>query len=61
MVTGRKWCDYVSYDPRITNSPELQLAIVRVVRNEEVIQSISDRIVEVRERLDEILTNLTEN
>lgn len=37
-VTGRRWCDAVSYDPRF---PEyLQLAIVRVQRDEEAIKKL---------------------
>jgi len=36
-VTGRKWCDYVSYDPRITTKP---FFCVRVERDEEYIKNL---------------------
>lgn len=37
FVTGRQWCDYVSYDPRI-ELPELVLYIQRVKRDENWIE-----------------------
>lgn len=37
-VSGRAWCDAVSYDDRFP--PHLRLAIVRVERNEEVISEL---------------------
>lgn len=33
IVTGRKWCDFISYDPRVQN-PVLSLKILRVERDE---------------------------
>jgi putative phage-type endonuclease len=41
-VTGRSWCDFVSYDPRVPQ--HLQLFIVRVLRNEEYIEAMSKDI-----------------
>lgn len=42
-VTGRKWCDFVSYDPRM---PEhLRLWMQRVVRDEERIQEMEAAVV----------------
>ena len=37
--TGRKWCDFVSYDPRMP--PEMQLHIQRVPRREDDITALS--------------------
>lgn len=57
MVTDRKWCDFISYDPRILEE-SLQLKIVRMERDEEIIQSIKDRISEVAEKIKELTLNL---
>ena len=40
--TGRKWCDFVSYDPRMP--PELQLFIKRVVRDDARIHSLEEEV-----------------
>lgn len=40
--TGRKWCDFVSYDPRMP--PELQLFIKRVVRDDARIKSLEEEV-----------------
>lgn len=37
IVTGRKWCDFISYDPRVQN-PALALKILRVERDEPFIE-----------------------
>lgn len=39
LVTGRKWFDFVSYDPRVQN-PKFAIKILRIPRNEEFIESI---------------------
>jgi hypothetical protein len=52
-ITGRKWCDFVSYDPRFPK--HLQIAIHNIKRDEELIQLIETRAVEfwalIQERL----------
>lgn len=48
-VTGRQWCDWVSYDPRLPDYA--RLIIKRIYRNEE---HISDLEVEVVKFLDEV-------
>jgi predicted phage-related endonuclease len=53
MVTDRKWCDFVSYDPRVTND-KLQLFVLRVERDEEIISAIKERIIEVSEKIKEL-------
>jgi putative phage-type endonuclease len=40
-ITGRQWCDFVSYDPRFPDN--LKLHIHRMQRDQEVIDVIQDR------------------
>jgi hypothetical protein len=47
--TGRQWCDYVSFDPRLP--PHLQLFVKRVHRNE---PRIADLEAEVESFLREV-------
>jgi putative phage-type endonuclease len=49
-VTGAKWCDFVSFDPRVPD--DLQLLVVRVERDQEYIDSME---VEVKQFLSEVL------
>jgi len=49
-VTGAKWCDFVSFDPRVPE--DLQLLVVRVERDQEYIDSME---VEVKQFLGEVL------
>jgi putative phage-type endonuclease len=41
-VTGRKWCDFVSFDPRMPSRS--QLLIVRVERDEAFIAEIEEKV-----------------
>lgn len=41
-VSGRDWCDFISFDPRIAE--ELTLCIVRVERDEDYIQKLADKV-----------------
>jgi putative phage-type endonuclease len=47
--TGARWCDFVSFDPRLP--PELQLFVVRLDRDEAYIHEIET---EVKQFLDEV-------
>jgi putative phage-type endonuclease len=47
--TGARWCDFVSFDPRLP--PELQLVVVRLNRDDAYIQEIEE---EVKQFLDEV-------
>jgi putative phage-type endonuclease len=54
--TGRNWCDFVAYDPRL---PEhLQLLVIRVPRDEEVIEQIAAEVgrfvTELRDRVEHL-------
>lgn len=40
-LTGRKWCDFVSYDPRYPE--KYQISINRVVRDDDMISQLEDR------------------
>lgn len=40
-VTGRKWCDFISYDPRAPIG--IDLHVVRVNRDEQMIKSLAER------------------
>jgi len=55
-ITDRKWCDFVSYDPRMPAN--LQLFIVRVERDEEYIDELYREVVkflkEVYEEVEEL-------
>ena len=48
--TGAKWCDFVSFDPRVPE--DLQLFVVRVERDQEYIDAMG---VEVKQFLSEVL------
>lgn len=39
---GRLWCDFVSYDPRLT--PELQIKIIRVARDDGMIRELEQEV-----------------
>ena len=41
-VTGRKWADVVSYDPRFPEA--LQIAVTRVERDEETITKLAEAV-----------------
>lgn len=42
LVTGRDWCDFISFDPRMPESHKI--FIKRVTRDEEMINKIQERI-----------------
>jgi len=42
--TGRQWCDFVSYDPRLPES--MQMFVKRVERDEAVIKDLEKEVVE---------------
>jgi putative phage-type endonuclease len=49
--TGRQWCDFVTYDPRMP--PELQLWILRVPRDDKMIAEMEREAVVFLAELDE--------
>lgn len=55
-VTGRKWWDWVSYDPRM---PEhLRLFKVRIERNDEYIKKLEEAVLEAEARVQEVIAQL---
>jgi len=50
-VTQRKWCDFVSYDPRMPE--DYRLSIIRVNRDEKLIAQLEERIVLFRNLIKE--------
>lgn len=55
--TGRQWCDFVSYDPRLPDS--MRLFIHRVERNDALIAEISEEVGKFLAELDEKVASLT--
>lgn len=55
-VTGRQWCDAVSYDPRFPEG--LQLAIHRVERDEKAIKALQDACITGRVEVQSIIAEL---
>lgn len=57
--TGRAWCDFVSFDPRLPS--ELQLFIKRVHRDEVDIDTLEAQVTACNALLDKTLTQLEQN
>ena len=56
--TGRSWCDFVSFDPRMPE--DMQLFIKRVPRDNEMIASLEAEVVKFLGELDDLLAKLLE-
>ena len=56
--TGRKWCDFISYDPRLPAS--MQLFVKRVERDDAMIKDMEQEVIKFLAELDEKITKLTE-
>jgi len=54
-ITGRKWCDFVSYDPRLIARPIL---IIRVERNESYITNLAAQVDIFIEELKELIAKI---
>lgn len=57
--TGRKWCDFVSYDPRLPES--MQIVIIRVMRDDVDIESLENEVAACNAKLNQIIENLTKS
>lgn len=57
LVTGRQWCDFISYDPRIP-AEKHRLIIIRVDRDEERMQNLRSRLYEFEQHLIGLLVEL---
>lgn len=56
-VSGRAWCDVVSYDPRFPEG--LQLAIVRIERDEVAIKALEESCIAANIEVNAIVSELT--
>lgn len=54
--TGRKWVDFVSYDPRLED--DLQILIVRVMRDDEYIKKVEGEVIEFLAEVDDVIAQL---
>lgn len=58
VCTDRKWCDFVSFDPRL---PEhLQMLVIRVDRDEALIKEIENEVVKFLDEVNTMLLKLEE-
>lgn len=58
-VTGRKWCDFVSFDPRLPK--HLRLFVCRFPRDETRILDLEDKVLQFLSELDVTLRKLEED
>jgi len=52
LFSDRKWCEYVSYDPRMPE--QMQLKIIRIKRDDEICNEILNRIEQATKELERI-------
>lgn len=55
--TGRQYCDFVSYDPRLPES--MRLFVTRIVRDENLIKELTEEVGKFLTELDEKVSSLT--
>ena len=53
-VTGRSWCDFISYDPRMKKTG-MQIVVVRVLRDCSYVETLEERVCRFRDLLIEKL------
>lgn len=53
MINGRQWCDFISYDPRISGKG--RFFVVRVHRDEEYIEKLRTKVENFVTKLDQVL------
>jgi len=56
MISGRKWCDFISYNPNFEEKNRLM--IIRVFRDEEFIYKLKEGIKKVNDIKNEILNKI---
>ena len=54
-INGREWCDFISYDPRITVASRLY--VERIYRDEKMINLINSKTLQFAEKLQAVLKN----
>jgi putative phage-type endonuclease len=55
-VTGRAWCDFVSYDPRLPR--EMRLFIRRIERNDHLIKDLEREVERFLREIDQVIGKL---
>lgn len=55
--TGRAWCDFASFDPRLP--PELRLFVTRIERDDEMVESLEAEVVTFLSEIDARLSDLS--
>jgi putative phage-type endonuclease len=58
LVTGRKWCDFVSYNPMFPEN--LQVFVRRVFANKEYQQELEDEVKQFLNEVDDVINKLKE-
>lgn len=53
LVSGRQWCDFVSFDPRIESDKRLH--VIRVERNEDMLRALAERLARANEIVCEVI------
>ena len=56
ICTGRKWCDFVSYDPRLPDN--LKLFVVRYEPTDEERKDVENKVIEFLETVDNLYNEL---
>lgn len=54
--TGRKWCEFVSFDPRMPD--DMQLFVVRYMRDDEKIKELRAGVLKFLDEVNEVLAKL---
>lgn len=57
-ISGRKWCDFISFDPRQTSS--LQLYKQRIERDDDFIESMQQALLSFEQELSEMVERIRE-
>lgn len=57
IATGRKWCDFISYDPRCQNEL-FALKVLRIERDEELIQKCLEKLAKANEYKNMVMDEL---
>lgn len=57
FVTGAKWCDFISFDPRCKNV-KFQMKIIRIERDETFIKELEIRLEKASEIMNDLITKL---
>lgn len=55
--TGRQWCDFVSYDPRLPQA--MRLFVRRMPRDEKIIQELSGEVIAFLVEVEETISKLS--